>query len=239
METPVKKRLSKKAKIEIAVALFALLVVVCLVALDLHFEGPITNIVVNRDKIVENLRSHLILGPIIYILLQVAQTVVAPIPGQVVSTVGGYIFGWWGILWTMIGSSIGFFIVFWLARRFGRPLVEKIFKKSAIDKFDFVTGEHAAPILFAIFLIPGLPDDMVCYIAGLTKVPIKTLMVLVILGRFPSIVMNNLIGSGLSENNITVVAIATVISVLILGIIAWKKESIIGFLKELSQKFSD
>ena len=77
--------------------------------------------------------------------------VIAPIPGQVITATGGYLFGWWGILWTLIGTAIGGFIVFWLARKFGRPLIEKFFKKSSISKFEFIFNKNAT---FIIFIIP-------------------------------------------------------------------------------------
>lgn len=199
---------------------------------DIVFRGPLMSLLSNRDQLVESVRSFGVFAPLLYILLQTIQTVAAPIPGQIVGSVGGFIFGPWGILWTVIGSLIGCLIVFKIARRFGRPLLEKIFKKSAIEKFDFIIdAKGASLILFAIFLLPGFPDDIVCYIAGLTKLPIPRLMLLVGLGRLPTIILTNYLGAGLGGDHLWLVALASVISVAILGLVIWKREWIIKLMK--------
>ena len=167
-----------------------------------------------------------IFGPLAYILAQILQMVIAPIPGQVITATGGYLFGWWGILWTLIGTAIGGFIVFWLARKFGRPLIEKFFKKSSISKFEFIFNKNATFIIFIIFLLPGLPDDLICFMAGLTKVPIRTLVIILLLGHLPSIIVTNYIGAGLDDANLAPVVIVTIVVVIIFALFIWQKTAL-------------
>lgn len=232
-ETPTKKQhIDTKTEVKIALIAVVVTVVILYLAWDLIFNGPIMQLLSNRDQMVNAINSLGIFGPLLYMALQVLQTVVAPIPGQIVGSIGGFLFGPWGILWTTIGSSIGAYIVFKLARKFGRPLMEKLFKKSVISKFEFILDAKSAPfILFAIFLLPGLPDDLVCYLAGLTNVPIKKLMVLLVLGHLPSIIVTNFFGDGASENLPLVIAIGA-LTLIVLGIGVWQRERIIDFLKK-------
>lgn len=235
-DSPVRKRIDRRTKIK----LFLIGVIVAWLAiffiLDLAFHGPISTLLSNRDELVKTVESFGAFAPILYIILQIVQTVVAPIPGQAVGSIGGFLFGSWGILWTLIGSIIGCYIVFRLARHYGRPLIEKIFKKSTIEKFDFILDSKGTSlILFAIFLLPGFPDDLVCYMGGLTKLPIRRLMVLITLGRFPTIVLTNFLGSGLSDN-LPLVAVAAIFSVVILGLVVWQRERIMKYLKRGSTK---
>lgn len=235
-ESLVKKRISRQTKLKVTVVAIAIAALVIYLILDIALEGPFTSLLMNRDQLVASVQSWGIFAPLLYILLQIAQTVAAPIPGQLVGSVGGFLFGPWGILWTLIGSLIGCWIVFKLARRFGRPLLEKIFKKSVIAKFDFILeAKSASFILFAIFLLPGFPDDVVCYIAGLTKVPIPKLMLLVGLGRLPTIIMTNYLGAGLSDN-LGLVAVTAIAGIAILGLVVWKREWIMRVLKGEPQK---
>lgn len=230
---PFKKRISRKTIFKLVALIVIIVAILGYVAWDVIADGPLTRLFSeeNRDQLQQTISSWGIFAPLLYILLQVVQTVVAPIPGQVVGGIGGYLFGGWGVLWTSIGTLIGCWIVFRLARRFGRPLLEKIFKKTAIDKFDFIiNAKSAALILFAIFLLPGFPDDIICYIAGLTKLPIRRLMLIVLLGRLPVITITNYLGAGLTEN-LSMVAIVSVISVVILGVATWQRERIMQFLK--------
>lgn len=235
-EPLVRKRLSRSTKIKVIIAGIILAIILVYCIFDIVFQGPITSLLSNRDQLVATVESFGAFAPLLYILLQILQTVVAPIPGQVVGSVGGFLFGLWGILWTLIGSVIGCYLVFRIARRFGRPILEKIFKKSVVDKFDFIINAKSASfILFAIFLLPGFPDDVVCYIAGLTKLPIRQLVFLFIVGRLPTIVLTNYFGAGLGEN-LTLVAVIAVISVILFGLGVWQRDRIMGFLKKSAEE---
>ncbi len=230
-DTPLKQHISRSTYIKVGLVALVIIIAITYLFWDIAFRGPLTSLLTNHDQIVALVEKVGPLGPLVYILLQILQTVVAPIPGQVVGSIGGFLFGGWGILWTTIGSLIGFWLVFLISRRFGRPLIEKIFKKSAVEKFDFIINAKGAPfILFAIFLLPGFPDDIICYIAGLTKLPIKQLMLIATIGRLPTIILTNYLGAGLSDN-LPMVIIAAVAGTIILGLFAWKREKIIAFLK--------
>lgn len=230
-EEPLKKRISRRTWIKVAIATIIIVALLGYLAWDIVANGPLMTLLTSRDKLVAAVNSWGPFAPLLYIILQVLQTVVAPIPGQIVGSIGGFLFGAWGILWTTIGTLIGCWIVFKIARRFGRPLLEKLFKKSAIEKFDFIiNAKSASLILFAIFLLPGFPDDIICYIAGLTNLSIKRLMAIVILGRFPVIVLTNYIGAEVGTNFV-MVALVALLAVVILGIGIWQRERIMTFLK--------
>lgn len=236
-KTIVKKRISTKTKIQIGIVVAIILALIGYVAWDVLSGGPLTQLFQNRERLIEIVNSWGIFAPLAYLLLQVAQTVFAPIPGNVVGFIGGAVFGWWGVLLTVIGSALGFWIVFAISRKFGRPLVEKIIKKENLDKMDFVIGKNAPFVLFIIFLIPGLPDDVVAYIAGLTDVKIRTLLVLAILGRLPAVIVTNYLGMGLSSDaDLRVIAVVAVIAVLVLAVIAWQKDRIMGWIQKQGEE---
>lgn len=231
-ETPLKKNIRTSTIVKFAIASVVVLAVLGYLAWDVFAKGPLMQLLSNRDRLVDLINRAGALAPFIYIVLQVVQVVVAPIPGQIVGGVGGFLFGHWGILWTTIGSLVGFWLVFLIARKFGRPLIEKIFKKPAVEKFDFIiNAKGSALIIFAIFLLPGFPDDLVCYIAGLTKLSMRKLMLISILGRFPTIVLTNYIGMGIN-GNIGLVVGLSLVAVAIVALASWKREQIIAFLKK-------
>jgi len=66
----------------------------------------------------------------------------------------------------LVGLIIGSFITFYLARKLGRPFVEKIVDKKTLNKFDKKIRKKGLFILFLIYILPGLPDDIIGYIAG-------------------------------------------------------------------------
>ena len=68
-----------------------------------------------------------ILSPLVFLILQIVQVIISPIPGNITSLAGGALFGWLNAcLLSGLAINIGSFIAFYLARIFGKPLVIKI-----------------------------------------------------------------------------------------------------------------
>lgn len=231
----LRKNISGKTWAKIIALAVGVLLLLGYTIWDIVAGGPLTSLLSNRDRVVEVVNGMGFWAPLVYIALQIAQILFAPIPGQVVGGVGGYVFGWWGILWTLIGSTLGYIIVILISRKFGRSLIEKIFKKETVDKFDFILGDNAAILLFLIFLLPGLPDDMVGYMAGLTNIKMSRLLALMTLGHIPTIIITNYIGMGLGEENLTPVIIIAAIVVILFALALWKKDAIVSRLKKKAE----
>lgn len=230
----------KSAIIQLLIVAAAIVALGIYVFWDINSVGPLSRLFSDRERLIDAVKGMGILGPVVYIGLQLLQTVIAPIPGGLVGTIGGLIFGWWGIIWTTIGATIGAAIVFYISRRFGRSLVEKLAKKETLDKVDFIIGKRAGLILFLIFLIPGLPDDVVCYVAGLTDVPLKRLVAVFAIGRLPAVIVNNYFGMGLNgEADIRIVGLISVAAVIILAILYKQQEKILQLLRRQNQLESD
>ena len=222
-------KLSTKGKIQLAAAILTIIALVWLGAWSFKSHGLIYDIatfIVNQEAVKAWITSLGIWGPLAFILLQITQTVISPIPGNVVGFVGGLLFGWWGVLLSTIGSTIGYAIVLILVRRFGRDLVEKLISKELLDKFDYLATEKGSMIFFLIFLIPALPDDVVMCIAGLTKLPIRQLLFMAAVGRFPSVVVTNQLGNSISNDNIGQAVVLAVVSLIVVGFCLWKREAI-------------
>jgi uncharacterized membrane protein YdjX (TVP38/TMEM64 family) len=135
-------------------------------------------------------------GALILIVLEIAQVLLAPIPGQVLGLVAGYLYGpWLGTLLSMIGTLIGAGMAMWLARRYGRPLVQRFVSREWLDRLDRLVKRRGPAIFFYIFLFPFLPDDAACFAAGLTSLPLGELMLLVLVGRLPGVFIPNWLGA--------------------------------------------
>lgn len=136
----------------------------------------------------------------LFILIQVLQVVIAPIPGQAAAFAGGFIFGFWkGWFLTTLGLVIGSLIAMVLARMLGISLVRKIVPDSIIQRFDSVISQGGYMTFFMIFLLPALPDDAVCFLAGLTKLKILPLSLVCLLGRAPGMLVLSLTGAGFAD----------------------------------------
>ncbi|MBI5741543.1 MAG: TVP38/TMEM64 family protein [Nitrospirae bacterium] len=139
------------------------------------------------------------LGPLSFagfILLQVLQVVAAPVPGEATGFLGGFLYGTaLGLVLSTIGLTIGSFINFYLAKTFGRPLIDRFISKETIDRYDYLLHHKGAFLVFLLFLIPGLPKDLLCYILGLGHLSVKEFLIISTVGRFFGTVLLTLGGS--------------------------------------------
>ena len=127
-------------------------------------------------------------GPLAIILLEMIQALLAPIPGQAIEAVSGYLYGpWWGTVFPMIGMIIGSSIIFMLSRRFGRPLVIRLVGKTSMARLDDLARRGGAPFFFLIWLFPFAPDDLACVAAGLMPMRFRQFLPLMTIGRLPGI----------------------------------------------------
>jgi membrane protein DedA with SNARE-associated domain len=96
-------------------------------------------------------------------------------------------FGPWAALALSLGgSAAGAAVVFALARRWGRPLVERLVRSETVDHYTALFAAGSGVWLFLAFVIPFLPGDALCALAGLSPVSFRRFLVLSTLGRAPS-----------------------------------------------------
>ena len=156
-------------------------------------------------------------SPLAYILLQVLQVIVAPIPGGAIEFLGGYLFGVnAGFVYSMIGLILGAAVAFGLARVFERVAVERFVSPQTRKKFDYLVGHEGVILSFLLFLIPGFPKDALCYILGLTPMHWGIFLVISTIGRIPGTLMACLQGAKAFDHQYKTLIILSGVSALML-----------------------
>jgi uncharacterized membrane protein YdjX (TVP38/TMEM64 family) len=129
-------------------------------------------------------------GPIAYLLAQAAQVVVVPVPGTLFPPVGALAFGPWPAFGlSLAGLAPGSALVFLIARRWGRPLAVRMAGEERVERYGEVLSARGGLLLWLVFLLPLLPDDAVCALAGLSSISFRRFMVIATVGRIPAIAM--------------------------------------------------
>lgn len=122
---------------------------------------------------------------VIFILLQIIQVIIPILPGGISSVAGLLMFGnGWGLLYSCIGLIIGEAIGFLLVRYYGVSFVQLILSPKKYQKFDQLLTQKTKDIkkvLCLTMLIPFAPDDLICLVAGLTKISFKEYIQIVLL----------------------------------------------------------
>lgn len=139
-------------------------------------------------------------GPLVTIGLNVLQVILAPIPGQFVGVINGYLYGLAaGTLYTLIGLIVGTAAAMVLARRFGRPLVERLVPGPQMDRWDEISADQGPWFFFLVFVFPFVPDDVTAFLVGLSPLSISRMLVLTTLGRLPGVFVSCWVGARAAE----------------------------------------
>jgi uncharacterized membrane protein YdjX (TVP38/TMEM64 family) len=192
------------------------------------------NLLFDRGRLKEAISSFGPYSPVAYILIQVLQVIVAPIPGGAIEFMGGYLFGVnAGFFYSMIGLFIGSWAAFSLARIFERWVVERFVSAQIRRKFDYLVGHQGVIFSFFLFLIPGFPKDALCYLLGLTPMHLGIFLIISTIGRIPGTLMACLQGGKAFDHQYRATLILLGISALVIVAFYIYHEEIHQFLKRL------
>ena len=170
--------------------------------------------------------SQSLWAPILFIGMIVLQIVVAVIPGEPLEIVAGYAFGALeGTLLCLIGAFVGRVMVFLLVRRFGTRAVEVFFPLDKLQSLKFLQNQRRLSFwVFFLFFLPGTPKDVLCYIVGLTQLPLRNWLLISAIAPIPSIVTSTIGGDALGMGNygFAVFVFAITLAISGLGLLAYR-----------------
>jgi uncharacterized membrane protein YdjX (TVP38/TMEM64 family) len=137
------------------------------------------------QKIVKKVEKFGALGPLIFIFLQIIQVVLPIIPGGASCLAGVLLFGSvYGFIYNYVGMVIGSMVVFLLARKYGIRFVKKICDEKTVDKYvGYIRKKKFEKIFIICILLPGFPDDLLCYVAGVSKLTFKRFLIILLLAK--------------------------------------------------------
>ncbi len=139
----------------------------------------------DNEILLTKIKSFGLLAPLCFILIQMVQVVLPVIPGGASCLVGVMAFGAvGGFIYNYVGLVLGSICSFLLSRKFGMSIINKLFKEKDIKKaLDKINNSKYDLIFFLIILLPGLPDDLFCYISGITKMSLKKFTLIILISK--------------------------------------------------------
>ena len=122
--------------------------------------------------------------PIIYIALQFLQVVVLPIP-SIVSTIAGVaLFGaFWAMVYSLTGILLGSLLAFFIGRKFGYKAVSWMIGEDSLSKWQKKLKGKDNLFLTLAFILPIFPDDILCFVAGLSSMTMRYFLSVIFLSR--------------------------------------------------------
>jgi uncharacterized membrane protein YdjX (TVP38/TMEM64 family) len=161
-------------------------------------------------------------GPLVLGLVLVLQVIVALIPGHILMVGAGYVYGFvpafcLNLLCTVGGSQLAFL----LARRAGRPVIERLAPADALDKWQQASVQKGLYFFMLAFMLPVFPADVMNYVAGLSALPARHFFIANLVGRAPGVLL--LTAAGAYGFQLSVGTWLTILPVALLMFLFWRK----------------
>lgn len=140
----------------------------------------------DQHKMQAYLADKQIVGPLVFVLIQIVQVVVPIIPGGISLIAGVVFFGPLpGFIYNYVGICIGSFILFFLTRYYGKPFVLHLVSEHTLAKYmKWTENQKRFNWFFALCIVaPAAPDDVLCMLAGLTEMKFWTYFWIIVLGK--------------------------------------------------------
>ena len=242
VENIKKAEKENKRRVILSVVKISMLVLI-VVGIPLYlwfFHGDWIKSFENIDDVVAFLEKYETQSIFVYIGLQIVQIVISIIPGQVFQMAAGYIYGFRpALLFAMTGALLGTTLSFMLAKALGRDFLHIFFGEEKMSYYiERLNSKKMYAIVFFLYLIPGIPKDMVSYAAGVSEIKFKPFIIISALGRLPGMIGCLLMGDMMMEENYTGAVIIGVFAVITFALCIIFRKKIHGLLDKFYEKIT-
>lgn len=165
-------RLSRRVSVVALLACSALVIV-----------GFATGTLTSVERLREALAALGPLAPLAYMVLTAMESVFPVLPGGAGVIAAPVLFGpVWGTVYCYVGVVVGSTCAFLISRSLGHGLLYARFPRGLVDRYVNRLSHPHFTRLFAVAIgMPVAPDDLLCYLAGLTTMRLRTFLVIILL----------------------------------------------------------
>ena len=173
------------------------------------------------DQVTSSMKHAGAWGPATLALLFVLQVFLAFIPGQALMVACGYLYGFWGgFLLSWLSLVVGGEIAYLLARKLGRPFAERWIATEVLSRWDKAAAGQGIGFFAIMLVMPLVPNDAMCYVAGLGTISHRRFAVANLLGRGLACVMTS--AAGVLGGQLSWQGWAVIIAVFVLVGVVWQ-----------------
>lgn len=178
-----------------------LIIFLVLVVLFFYLLGPNYFRLLNPENIKNFVLSFGVFSAAVFILLQTFQVLVPLLPYEIITTVGGYLFGFWkGFLYSLLGLWAGSTILFLIGRQYGRKLVKKLVDHEHLRHFQaFLKRRGVFAYILANWLLVFPEDTLSLILVSFTKIRYLTYLAVTFIGYLPLLLILNLFGNEVAQ----------------------------------------
>lgn len=148
--------------------------------------------IIKKITSIEALRDYISefgnMAVFLFILFSFLQVIILPVPGSVTVAAGVALFGPLKCsIFSFIGITLGSIVAFTIGRVVGEKAVRWIVGEETLKKWLQKLKGKDYLILSIMFLLPLFPDDVLCFVAGLSSMTWTYFIVMIVITRVTSI----------------------------------------------------
>ena len=186
-----------KSKNSIATKIFNCLnIIITAILIAIAIYGYMKGYFTSIDELQNLMESTGKWGVTVFILLQILQVIISIIPGGLGCLAGVILFSpLQGFIYNYISIVIGSCIAFGISKIYGCRFIKIIFSEKMTKKyFGWVdTGNKFKKLFATAIFFPFFPDDLLCYVAGTTKMKWNEFLLIIIFVKPISIAIYSLV----------------------------------------------
>ena len=173
----------KERSVKILLSMYFLVLFSLLVLFILQRTG-FFRVIKSSESLQEYLARSGAWMPTLYIALQFLQVIVLPIPSVVSTLAGVALFGaFWATIYSLIGIILGSVVAFFIGKKLGNKAVAWMVGEEALKKWQKKFKGKDNLILTLAFALPLFPDDILCFLAGLSTMSTKYFLIMITICR--------------------------------------------------------
>lgn len=132
-------------------------------------------------------------GPLLYIALYALRPLIF-FPSTLLTLLGGFLFGPWGILYTIVGANSSALLAYTVGRYFGRGLLDGAADDGLLQRYTLRLRQNSFETVLLLRLLFA-PYDLVNYAAGFLKINWRAFLLATVLGSIPGTISFVLLGA--------------------------------------------
>lgn len=214
----------KKIKV---LKLLTLIMVITILVVSTIYMMPIIkqlNTAQGQMEFKNKIQNSGVVGVLILFGLELAQIILAILPGEPIEVLAGICFGpIWGTIFIMISIFITTCLIYFLVKKYGKKFIYEFFPKEKVQKLEnskiFKDDKKVEMVMILLFLIPGTPKDLLVYLGGLLPIKTSRFIMIATLLRFPSVISSTIAGNSILDRQWKIVILAYLVSFLVTFII--------------------
>lgn len=176
-------------------------------------------------------------APMVFIAVYTIVVFFGVIPGGIFNFFAGSLFGFWlGFLYSWIANVLGALIVILLLRRVALSFMRIFVSEEKVERFSNYVHTRGWFYLFLLYFIPNPLGDLVNFIAAATRINVWRLLILVAVGRLPTLIINATLGTAALDFEMKQWVFLALGYAAIIAVIFFLRKPINAFIEKVSVK---